>query len=101
MPCHLKVQNDATSSIKMLKNINSEAVEDLKSHCCGMAGSWGISAKNYDLSVEIGSEMINKLNASKNKIGVTDCPTCRMQMEHLSSKTIKHPIEVLTECLKD
>jgi len=101
MPCHLKVQNEPESSITMLKKINPDGVEDLKSHCCGMAGSWGISAKNYDLSVEIGSSMINKLNLSKNLIGVTDCPTCRMQMEHLSSKTIKHPIEVLAECLPD
>jgi len=75
-------------------------VEDLASHCCGIAGSWGISAKNYPLSVEIASPMINKLNTSEADIGVTDCPTCRMQMEHLSSKHIKHPVEVLSECLK-
>ncbi|MCB4203599.1 anaerobic glycerol-3-phosphate dehydrogenase subunit C [Deferribacterales bacterium Es71-Z0220] len=101
MPCHLKVQNDSGSSVAMLKKINPDGVEDLKSHCCGMAGSWGISAKNYDLSVEIGSNMINKLNASAKKVGATDCPTCRMQMEHLSTKKIIHPIEVLAECLAD
>jgi len=50
--------------------------------------------------VEIASPMINKLNTSEADYGVTDCPTCRMQMEHLSSKKIKHPVEVLSECLK-
>lgn len=100
MPCHLKLQNSSNSSLEMLSSIDGVDVEDLASHCCGIAGSWGISAKNYPLSVEIASPMINKLNASKADTGVTDCPTCRMQMEHLSSKKIKHPVEVLSECLK-
>ncbi|TYB32597.1 MAG: anaerobic glycerol-3-phosphate dehydrogenase subunit C, partial [Flexistipes sinusarabici] len=100
MPCHLKLQKASNSSIDMLSSINGLQVEDLASHCCGIAGSWGISAKNYPLSVEIASPMINKLNASEADTGVTDCPTCRMQMEHLSSKKIKHPVEVLSECLK-
>ncbi len=100
MPCHLKVQKASGSSIKMLNSVDGIEVEDLKSHCCGMAGSWGISKKNYDLSVEIGSAMIRKLNNSEAPIGVTDCPTCRMQMEHLSEKEIKHPIEVIAECME-
>ncbi len=101
MPCHLKIQKAANSSIQMLNSVEGIEVEDLKSHCCGMAGSWGISKKNYDLSVEIGSSMIRKLNGSDAMIGVTDCPTCRMQMEHLSEKEIKHPIEVIAECMEE
>ncbi|MEF3255282.1 MAG: anaerobic glycerol-3-phosphate dehydrogenase subunit C, partial [Deferribacterales bacterium] len=101
MPCHLKVQKDADSSIKMLKNVLNLTVENLNSHCCGMAGSWGISAKNYDLSIKIGGDMIEKLNTSNSHFGVTDCPTCRIQMEHMSVKSIKHPIEIIAECLKD
>ncbi len=100
MPCHLKIQKAAGSSIQMLSSVQGLNVEDLNSHCCGIAGSWGISAKHYPLSVEIGSAMVNKLNASDAETGVTDCPTCRMQMEHLSSKQIKHPIEVIAECLE-
>lgn len=99
MPCHLKVQKNADSSIKMLKNITNLEVESLDSHCCGIAGSWGISAKNYPLSIKIGSSMAEKLNNSSSHLGVTDCPTCRMQMEHLSAKSIKHPIEIVAECL--
>lgn len=100
MPCHLKVQKAAGSSIEMLSSVKGLSVEDLASHCCGIAGSWGISSKNYPLSVKIGSPMVAKLNASDAETGVTDCPTCRMQMEHLSSKQIKHPVEVIAECLK-
>ena len=100
-PCHLKIQLDPQSSTSLLSQVPGLEVEDLKSQCCGMAGSWGISAKNYDLSVKIGSDMISKLNDSDATVGVTDCPTCRIQMEHLSAKPIRHPIEIIAQCLPE
>jgi Fe-S oxidoreductase len=43
--------------------------------------------------------MVSKLNDSAASVGVTDCPTCRMQMEQFSDKEIKHPVEIVCECL--
>jgi len=99
-PCHLKIQNDPNSSVKLLARIDGVAVQDLKSHCCGMAGSWGLTADHYDLSKQIGSDMIASLNDSPASVGATDCPTCRMQMEHFSDKEIKHPVEIVYDCLR-
>jgi Fe-S oxidoreductase len=85
----------------MMKNVEGVSVEDLASNCCGMAGSWGMKADNYKLSTEIGEPMTNKLKASDAPVGVTDCPTCTIQMVHMGGgKTIKHPVEVIAECLK-
>ena len=98
-PCHLKIQLDPQSSTTLLSQVPGLELEDLKSHCCGMAGSWGLSAKNYDLSVKIGSDMISKLNDSDASVGVTDCPTCRIQMEQLSAMQIRHPVEIIAQCL--
>ena len=99
-PCHLKIQNDPNSSVQLLARIEGVSVQDLKSHCCGMAGSWGLAADHYDLSKQIGSDMIAKLNDAAASVGVTDCPTCRMQMEHFSDKEIKHPVEIVSDCLR-
>jgi Fe-S oxidoreductase len=99
-PCHLKIQQDPSCSLDLLSRMDGIAIEDLKSHCCGMAGTWGFSAGHYDLSKKISADMISKLNASDALVGVTDCPTCRMQMEHFSTKKIKHPVEVVAECIK-
>jgi FAD/FMN-containing dehydrogenase/Fe-S oxidoreductase len=98
-PCHLKIQADPKSSIQLLTRIPGVALQDLKSHCCGMIGSWGLTADHYDLSKRIGSQMITKLNDSPGSVGVTDCPTCRMQMEQFSDKEIKHPVEIVYDCL--
>jgi FAD/FMN-containing dehydrogenase/Fe-S oxidoreductase len=99
-PCHLKIQNDPNSSVRLLARIDGVSVQDLNSHCCGMAGSWGLSADHYDLSKKIGSDLITKLNSSDTVMGITDCPTCQMQMEDLSEKKIRHPVEVIANCLK-
>ncbi|TCK58347.1 anaerobic glycerol-3-phosphate dehydrogenase subunit C [Seleniivibrio woodruffii] len=98
--CHMRSLPDNHSSVKMLSCLKGAVVEDLASNCCGMAGSWGMKADNYDLSTKIGTPMTDKLKMSDADVGVTDCPTCTMQMEHMSMKEVKHPIEVMAECLK-
>lgn len=100
MPCHLKVQNDAESSIKMLNGIPGVELTNLNSHCCGMAGSWGMYKNNHSLSRKIGDMMLDRLENFEVAAGVTDCPTCRMQMEQFSDKPIYHPIEILEKSLK-
>ncbi len=60
-----------------------------------MIGSWGLSLDNASLSKQIGREMITGLNNADSDIGVTDCPTCRMQMEQFGTKQIRHPVQVV------
>ncbi|HVO82931.1 MAG TPA: anaerobic glycerol-3-phosphate dehydrogenase subunit C [Syntrophobacteria bacterium] len=98
-PCHLKVQSRPESSLHLLSQLPGVAVEDLRAHCCGMAGSWGMAARNYDLSRAIGSDLIGKLDRSSSTFGVTDCPTCRMQIEEFSPKPVRHPVEIIAERL--
>lgn len=98
--CHMRLLPDPQSSLKALAMLPGVRVEDLKSSCCGMAGSWGMSKKHYDLSVKIGTPMVEKLVANSAQIGVSDCPTCMMQMEHLGDKPVLNPIEVIDRCIK-
>jgi len=97
MPCHLKIQPDPQSSLKMLSRVPGLTVENIDSHCCGMAGSWGMSADNVDLSMEIGADLMAKFDATGAATGVTDCPTCRIQMEQMGDLPIRHPVEIVAE----
>jgi Fe-S oxidoreductase len=94
-PCHLRIQPHSDSSKRLLAAVPGLELHDLNSHCCGIAGSWGMLARNYTLSKTIGTPMANRLNASGAGIGVTDCPTCQMQMEHLGHLPVRHPVEVV------
>ena len=94
-PCHLKVQPAPDSSIDMLRRMDGVVIEHPATRCCGMAGSWGLSADHYDLSLAMGSTLLDHLNASSADFGVTDCPTCAMQMSQFSVKPIRHPLEII------
>lgn len=99
-PCHLKVQPEPASSPDLLSRISGIEVEHLNTHCCGMAGTMGFSEKHFDLSRKIGADLISKLNHSNAGFGVTDCPTCRMQMEQFGNKPVRHPVEILDKMMK-
>ena len=93
-PCHLKLQADPNCSVDMLAALPGVTVAPLQTHCCGMAGSWGLKAANYDLSRAIGADLIHQLDHADVDYGVTDCPTCRLQMEHFGRRPIRHPVEI-------
>ena len=99
-PCHLKVQPDPDSSVTMLEGIKGIRVDALQTNCCGIAGSWGLAAKNFHLSKLIGQDMLDKLAASEATVGATDCPTCRIQMEQFSDKLIRHPVEIVADFIE-
>lgn len=100
MPCHLNVQPESDSSIRMLGRIEGAIIEHPSAGCCGMAGAWGLSPDHFDLSLAIGSDMLRKLNDSGAVMGVTDCPTCSMQMSQFSRKHILHPVEIIARQLR-
>jgi Fe-S oxidoreductase len=94
-PCHLRGTEDDGASLALLRSLPGADVIDLSAGCCGMAGSWGMKAENVDLSREIGSDLKRKLAASGADVAVTDCPTCRMQMEGMKNLKTSMPIEIV------
>jgi anaerobic glycerol-3-phosphate dehydrogenase C subunit len=97
-PCHLKVQSKAkTASTEVLQLIPSLRVNEINEGCCGICGSWGYKKENYEVSMKIGNGLLNELGKEKFDIGLTDCPTCKLQMEHGTSKDTQHPVELLAE----
>ncbi len=99
MPCHLKVQPFADSSLNLLKSVPELEVQNLKSLCCGMAGSWGMRAASFDLSRKMGLDLTARMDQSQADTALTDCPTCRMQMEQGRTGTVCHPVEIVADCL--
>jgi FAD/FMN-containing dehydrogenase/Fe-S oxidoreductase len=99
-PCHLLGQPEADSSVRMLRAVKGIDLKVLDSGCCGMAGSWGLHAANDRLSRRIGQGLMDRLDASGATAAATDCPTCRLQMEHLGSTPVWHPVELVAARLE-
>ncbi|RKY09494.1 MAG: hypothetical protein DRP66_02105 [Planctomycetota bacterium] len=94
-PCHLCVLGGAGASIELLTSLTHLDVVDVSAGCCGMAGTCGMQKKNYDLSLEIGRETAEALNAVETGFAMTECGACKMQIEHMTDKKVVHPVKLL------
>jgi Fe-S oxidoreductase len=95
LPCHLCAVGDEGTSIKLLQELCGIKVVDLKAGCCGLAGTFGMQKKNYELSSQISAGLKETLEKSPTKNVLTECTACKMQIEHLSDCVVSHPIKVL------
>ncbi len=95
-PCHQKILSDDPVSIKLLNLIPDLKVRYIDEGCCGIAGTYGQRKKGYQASISIGKDLFEALKDDKIKFGVTECSTCKMQMEHgVPNKKTIHPLELL------
>lgn len=100
LPCHLLAVGEKGASIKLLKDLCGLNVKDLNAGCCGLAGTFGMQKKNYQLSSDISSGLKKALENSSVKNVLTECAACQMQIEHISKCKVTHPIKILAKCSK-
>lgn len=101
-PCHLKALQIGRPGVELLREIPGVQIHEIDRGCCGIAGTYGFKKgkQGYDISMQIGNDMFEELKRSEHKKGLSECSTCRMQMEHGSGKEILHPIEILAQALQ-
>ncbi|MHC4087121.1 MAG: heterodisulfide reductase-related iron-sulfur binding cluster [Planctomycetota bacterium] len=97
LPCHLCAVGNGTASIKLLQEHCGVTVVDLKAGCCGLAGTFGMQKKNYELSSKIATGLKEALEKTSAKYVLTECSACKMQIEHISDKIVRHPVKVIAE----
>lgn len=100
-PCHMEKLGWAYYSIELLKLIPNVELVVLDSQCCGIAGTYGFKKENYKTSQDIGRSLFKQIEESGVDVVVTDCETCKWQIEMSTSKSCQHPISVLAEMLQD
>ncbi|HUV64063.1 MAG TPA: anaerobic glycerol-3-phosphate dehydrogenase subunit C, partial [Sedimentisphaerales bacterium] len=98
LPCHLCAIGNETASIRLLQELCGAKVTDIKAGCCGLAGTFGMQKKNYELSSQIAARLKEALDTSPAGTVLTECAACKMQIEHLSGRTVSHPIRILAAC---
>jgi len=82
----------------MLELIPGLTVERIEKGCCGIAGSWGFKSQNFNISMDIGEDLFNAMSDPHLDIGVTDCPTCKLQLtQGVKDKHILRPVEIIAQ----
>ena len=100
-PCHLERTGGSLYTIELLKMIPGLDLEILDSQCCGLAGTYGFKTENYDTSMKIGEDLFQKIRHAKADYAITDCETCKWQIEENTDLTTIHPVSLLAMALAD
>lgn len=94
-PCHEKTLRGSDATMELLENIPGIELIKLPEKCCGLAGSFGFRAENYELSMEIGKPLFHAVKESGADAIITSCGACRMQLEAGTNLKSFHPARIL------
>lgn len=94
-PCHLKSLGPATPLVDLCSMIPLFAARRYDNGCSGLAGTFGLTREHFQESMEIGRNLIERMRADDHQLGLTECSSCRLQMEQRSPTPTLHPIKIL------
>jgi FAD/FMN-containing dehydrogenase/Fe-S oxidoreductase len=99
--CHQKALASTEPLIRMLSIPENYKVEEIKSGCCGMAGSFGYEKEHYDVSMKIGELVLfPEVRKSGSEVIIAAPGTsCRQQIMDGTGRKAVHPVEVLYDAL--
>lgn len=94
-PCHTRALSGTPQYLELLRRIPQLEIEPLQLGCSGMAGAFGLTRENFEVSLAIGRPLIDRLTGADLQIGSTECSSCRLQMEQGTRTPTLHPLKLL------
>lgn len=99
--CQQKALASTLPTRKILGLPANYTVQEIKSGCCGMAGSFGYEKEHYQLSMQIGEldlfPAVRK--AAPEEIIAAPGTSCRHHLEEGTGRKVLHPVEVLWDAV--
>lgn len=99
--CQQKAVASTAQTKAMLSIPVNYAVEELKTGCCGMAGSFGYEREHYDISMRVGELVLFPEIRKAQGSAIFSAPgtSCRHQIKDGTGEVALHPVEVLFNAL--
>jgi FAD/FMN-containing dehydrogenase/Fe-S oxidoreductase len=99
--CQQKAVASTLPTRKMLELPANYSVQEIRSGCCGMAGSFGYEKEHYRLSMQIGElDLFPAVRrATSEEIIAAPGTSCRHHIEDGTGRKVLHPVEVLWNAL--
>lgn len=101
VPCHLLAQGVSDRVEQVLRMIPELEIIGIQDSCCGMAGTFGMKSRNFDLSMKIGEALFGEVRRVSPDVVATGCGTCKIQLEQGTGLNIQHPIWILKKALEN
>ena len=98
--CHAKALTNVKSWRQLAARMPNRTVAMLDTGCCGMAGSFGMLASKYELSLKVAEPLMEQIKQQPYGTTIVLSGTsCRHQVRHLATVRVQHMAEVLAEAL--
>lgn len=97
--CHAELLGWTVYSIHLLRQIPGLELTVLESQCCGIAGTYGFKKENYKRSQAIGESLFAQIRDTAPEAVVTECETCKWQIEMSAGVPVRNPVSLLAEAL--
>ena len=100
--CQQKAIASTDSTKEVLSFPGNYTVEEIRSGCCGMAGSFGYEKEHYELSMQVGELVLFPEVRKAEREVIISAPgtSCRHQIKDGTGRDAKHPVEIIYEALK-
>lgn len=98
-PCHLRSLGIGLPALEILRLIPGLQIENIEEDCCGLGGTFGFKKEKFEISQEIGKDLVQAIDRINPEIILTDCEGCRLQIRHLTGLKVLHPVQVLRDSI--
>lgn len=95
-PCHLLRMGGAPCTLDVLSRIPGLSVTVLESECCGLSGTYGFKKEYEPVSASVGENLFKQIRELRPHLVVTDCETCKWQIEAKTNIKTLHPITLFS-----
>lgn len=101
--CQQKAIASSATTVEALSIPANFAVREIRSGCCGMAGSFGYEKEHYELSNKIGELVLfpEIRNRKDNSVIAAPGTSCRHHIKDGTGVLAQHPVEVLYDALRN
>ena len=94
-PCHLRALGQTTPLLEICRLIPQFKTSNTDHGCSGLAGTFGLTKEHFNESLAIGRKLIEQMRSDQIEFGITECSSCKLQMEQQSTTPTLHPLKVL------
>ena len=94
-PCQQQGHWVGKPALDLLALVPGLEVKEMNARCCGIAGTYGLKAEKYDISMAVGRDLFDQVAASGAATVACDSETCRWQITHGTHHPSVHPIDYL------
>lgn len=95
LPCHMRYLHQGSPLIDLCGRIPQLTINQPVTGCSGVAGTFGMLVEHFDRSLEIGRDLHTAMAARPYAFGLTECSSCRLQMEQPGPMPTIHPLKIL------